>query len=160
MKGEKLKVDKRPSRRKFTDNPYRLESIVKKEIYIIKFTDNKGNKHSIQVDKKVFDLFDESEKYENAQFFEYYKYFNHKNININNIKNKSLIEDYVINKHTTEELKRALNSLPKIQKRRIVKYFFENKTYEEIGNEEGCSKMAIKYSIDIALQKLSKKFQK
>ncbi len=153
-------MDKRPSRRKFTDNPYRLESIVKKEIYIIKFTDNKGNKHSIQVDKKVFDLFDESEKYENAQFFEYYKYFNHKNININNIKNKSLIEDYVINKHTTEELKRALNSLPKIQKRRIVKYFFENKTYEEIGNEEGCSKMAIKYSIDIALQKLSKKFQK
>lgn len=153
-------MDKRPSRRKFMDNPYRLESIEKKEIYIIKFTDNKGNKHSIQVDKKVFNLFDESEKYENAKFFEYYKYFNHKNININNIKNKSSVEDFVLNKITTEKLKNLLNSLPEIQKRRIIKYFFENKTYEEIGNEEGCSKMAVKYSVDIALQKLSKKFQK
>ncbi|MBR3162121.1 MAG: hypothetical protein IKF19_05265 [Bacilli bacterium] len=152
-------MDKRPSRRKFKDNPYRLESIERKEIYIINFTDNKGIKHSIQVDKKIFDLFDESEKYENAKFFEYYKYYNHKNININNIRNKSSVEDHVLNKISIDELRKSLNFLPEIQKSRIIKYFFENKTYEEIGNEEGCSKMAVKYSIDIALQKLSKKFK-
>ena len=37
--------------------------------------------------------------------------------------------------------------------------FFENKTYEEIASEENCSKVAVKYSIDIALEKISKKIK-
>lgn len=33
-------------------------------------------------------------------------------------------------------------------------------TLEEIAREEKCSKVAIKYSIDIAIEKISKKFKK
>lgn len=32
-------------------------------------------------------------------------------------------------------------------------------TLEEIANEENCTKVAVKYSIDIALEKISKKFK-
>ena len=47
----------------------------------------------------------------------------------------------------------------KFKKRRLIKYYFYDKTYEEIANEEKCSKRAVKFSIDIALGKISKKFQ-
>ena len=139
-------MDKRPSRRKFKDNPYRLDSIEKKEIYIINFKDSKGQQHSIQVDKKVFDVFDEAERYENARFYEYAKYNCH-------------TEEEIINKFTILELKNAINVLPETQKRRLIKYFFDNKTYEQIAEEEQCTKMAIKFSIDIALEKISKKLK-
>lgn len=152
-------MDKRPSRRKFKDNPYRLDSIEKKEIYIINFKDSKGQQHSIQVDKKVFDVFDEAERYENARFYEYAKYNCHTDIKINNIKDKKLLEEEIINKFTILELKNAINVLPETQKRRLIKYFFDNKTYEQIAEEEQCTKMAIKFSIDIALEKISKKLK-
>lgn len=152
-------MDKRPIRRKFKDNPYRLDSIEKKEIYIINFKDGKGQSHSIQVDKKVFDVFDEEEKYENARFYEYAKYIEHSEIEINNIKDRKSLEDKVINKFTILELKNAIDNLPEIQRRRILKYFFENKTYEEIAKEEFCTKRAVKFSIDIALEKISKKLR-
>ena len=68
-------------------------------------------------------------------------------------------EDEVEYKLLSEDLKSAINKLNDIQKRRIQKYFFENKTYEEIASEENCSKVAVKYSIDIALEKISKKIK-
>jgi len=152
-------MDKRPVRRKFKDNPYRLDSIEKKEIYIINFIDSRGNHQSIQVDKKIFDVFDEEERYENAKYYEYAKHTEHLDIKINNIKDKKTVEDEIINKFTILELKNAISILPEIQRRRLIKYFFENKTYEEIAKEEGCSKVAIKYSIDISLEKISKKIK-
>lgn len=69
------------------------------------------------------------------------------------------VEDEVEYKLLSEDLKSAINKLNDIQKRRIQKYFFENKTYEEIASEENCSKVAVKYSIDIALEKISKKIK-
>ena len=58
-----------------------------------------------------------------------------------------------------EELKEIINSLPEIQKRRLKKYYFEDKTLELIAKEENCSKVAVKYTIDIALQKISEKIK-
>ena len=77
----------------------------------------------------------------------------HKSINVS-----ISVEDEVENKLLSEDLKSAINELNDIQKRRIQKYFFENKTYEEIASEENCTKRAVKFSIDIAIEKISKKF--
>ena len=49
--------------------------------------------------------------------------------------------------------------LPEIQKRRIIKYFFMDKTYEQIASEEKCTKIAVKYSIDRALEKIAQNFK-
>lgn len=151
-------VDKRPIRRKFRDNPYLLESIKEKNIYIIKFNDING-KHEVVVDKDIFDLFDKNEKYENARYFEYSKHLFHNEINYSQIKSNYSLEDEVINNLSLKELKYTIEMLPDIQKRRIKKYYFEEKTLEEIAMEEGCSKVAIKYSIDSALRKISKIFK-
>ena len=75
------------------------------------------------------------------------------------INNEQSIEEIVENKINKEQLIQVISTLPKIQKDRLIKYFFEGKTYEEIAIEEKCSKVAIKYSIDIALKKIYKNFK-
>ena len=59
-----------------------------------------------------------------------------------------------------EELKDIINSLPEIQKRRLKKYYFEDMTLEQIAKEENCTKRAVKFTIDIAIEKISKKIKK
>ena len=57
------------------------------------------------------------------------------------------------------ELKKYINELSDIQRRRLKKYYFEDKTFEQIAQEEGCTKRAVKFSIDIALEKISQNFK-
>ena len=52
----------------------------------------------------------------------------------------------------------AIGLLPEIQRRRVHLYFFEEYTYEEIAVMEGCTKRAVKFSIDLALQNLKEKY--
>ena len=150
-------MDKRPIRRKFKDNPYTLKSIAMDGIYVIEFKDVNGHQHSVQVAKEVFDVFDESEKFENARFFEYSKHIVHTDIEINNIRDDTSIEDKIIHKDTLLSLKKTIDELPTIQKRRLKKYYFEGKTFEKIAHEEGCTKRAAKFTVDIALEKILKK---
>ena len=51
----------------------------------------------------------------------------------------------------------AIDLLPEVQRRRVHLYFFEEYTYEEIAVMEGCTKRAVKFSVDPALQKLKEK---
>ena len=152
-------MDKRPIRRKFNDNPYILESLEKQEIYIVKFKDVKGSIHSVQVDKNVFDVFDLSEKYENSRIKEYSTKIVKSEFNIENIPSKTSIEKDFMKNITICDLRKNINELPEIQKRRLIRYFFKNKTFEEIAKEEGVNKSSIKRGIDWALEKISKNFK-
>ncbi|MDD2376371.1 MAG: sigma factor-like helix-turn-helix DNA-binding protein [Clostridia bacterium] len=55
-----------------------------------------------------------------------------------------------------DKLKFAIDSLCEIQKRRIKMYYFEDMTLEKIATIENCTKVAIKYSIDNAIENLKK----
>ena len=156
-------MDIRPKRYKEIDNPYTLESIEKDELYFIKFKDENGE-HLVTVTKEVFDVFDESEKQDNNMMVRNSRYIHKYELSDEALSNKMLnnqpsIEDKLISDFEIEELYEAINELSDIQKRRIRKYFFENKTFEEIAKEENCTKRAVKFTIDIALEKISKKFQ-
>lgn len=156
-------MDIRPKRYKEIDNPYTLESIEKDELYFIKFKDENGE-HLVTVTKEVFDVFDESEKQDNNTMVRNSRYIHKYELSDEALSNKMLnnqpsIEDKLISDFEIEELYEAINELSDIQKRRIRKYFFENKTFEEIAKEENCTKRAVKFTIDIALEKISKKFQ-
>lgn len=50
----------------------------------------------------------------------------------------------------------VLSRLSKIQRRRIVSYFFEGLTYKEIAAQEGTTDMAIIYSVRCGLKNLEK----
>ncbi|MBQ9024429.1 MAG: sigma-70 family RNA polymerase sigma factor [Bacilli bacterium] len=154
-------MDKLPKRRKLNDNPYTL--LIEDNKYYIIFKDNKNVLHKENVNKEVFDVFDESEKKDNSFLKEFSIHIEHSQLSDINLykrmKNKvDSIEEQILNNSFKKELKDIINQLPEIQKRRLIKYFFDNKTYEQIAKEEKCSKVAIKYSIDSAIKNFSKKF--
>ena len=66
----------------------------------------------------------------------------------------------MLEKLLVERLHRAIQKLPEIQKRRLILYFFDGMTYERIAKLEGCTKMPVKRSIDVALEKLKKELEK
>lgn len=154
-------MGQRPKRRKYKDNPYSLNYIEEKNIYLISFKDSYGRLQEVEVSRKIYEAFDRFELDDLSELNEYDNHIEHSEIYENNLvsrqKDKSqLLEDYIIQEFTFEELRNAINLLPEIQKRRIKKYYFEEKTQQQIANEENVDIRSIQYSLNIALKKLKK----
>ena len=66
------------------------------------------------------------------------------------------IEDAVVKKLEEERLYNAIEQLSEIQKRRLLKYYFEDKNYEQIAQEEGCSFQMVAKSVKSAIRNLKK----
>ena len=154
-------MDKMPKRRKSKDNPYILSKDEKNNIYLVSFVDGTNTYRSIKITKEVYQAMDCFERQDLKEMNEYDRHIEHSEIYENTleyrIKDKKIsLEENVIEELNSEKLRKAIEILPKKQKKRIKMYFIENKTYEEIGKIEGCTKVAAKYSIDIGLQKIKK----
>lgn len=70
------------------------------------------------------------------------------------------VEDIIIDMELSNSLRNAIANLPDIQRRRFILYYEFGFTYEKIAETEGCSIRAIKYSVDIAKEKIIKFFKK
>ncbi len=66
------------------------------------------------------------------------------------------VEETVSRQMEVEALHRAIAKLPDIQRRRLILYYFGEFTYQQIAEMEGCTKRAVKFSVDCALDKLKK----
>lgn len=157
-------MQKHLNRNKDKYNPYTLDVDVKNSTYIVEFKDVNNIIHKVEVSEKVYEAFDKFELEDISQIHKIRKHIERNEVYEETLFHKSIdvsisVEEQVENKILHEELKDAINELNDVQRRRIKKYFFENKTYEEIAIEENCSKVAVKYSIDIALEKISKKIK-
>lgn len=153
-----------PKRRKYKDNPYTLNYIEEKNIYTITFKDIKGHLNKVEVSEEVYRVFDKFELQDIKELNEYDRHIEHSEIFENNLESRALnkqipTDEIVENKINNEKLREAIQELPKIQRERLKKYYFENKTFEEIAKEEKCTKRAVKFSVDIAIEKISKKFK-
>ena len=156
-------MDKRPKRFKEFDNPYTLESIEKEELYFIKFRDELGE-HVVSVTKEVFDVFDESERYENNMMSKNSRHLHKYELSDEALSNRMInnqmsIEEMIINDIMKKKLHEAIEELPEKERIRVYKYYFQNKTLEQIANEEKVYKSTIKRSIDKSLEKISKKLK-
>lgn len=143
-------------------NPYTIE--IKEEKYYVSFKDGNNVLQEISITKEVYDAFDKFELEDISQIHKIRKHIEHNELYEETLYQRSVIdsisvEDEVSTNILNEELRQAINSLDEIQKRRIIKYYFYDKTYEEIAKEENCSKVAIKYSIDSAIKNISKKIK-
>ena len=67
------------------------------------------------------------------------------------------LEEDVSRRIELERLFDLIAVLPAMQRRRLILYFFGGYTYEKIAEMEGCTKRAVKFSVDIALKKLKEK---
>ena len=69
------------------------------------------------------------------------------------------VEESALQSMEYAQLHRAISELPEIQKRRLILCYFQGLTYEQIAEMEGCTKRAVKFSVDIAVEKLKKFFK-
>ena len=66
------------------------------------------------------------------------------------------MEDEIIKNSTFDELKKAIVLLPEVQKRRIKKYYFEDKTEQQIAEEENATQQSVHIILERALENLKK----
>ena len=69
------------------------------------------------------------------------------------------VDEAVFDSLRDEHLRQAIAELPETQRRRFVLYHEFGLTYEQIAEMEGCTKRAVKFSVDIAEEKIREKLK-
>ncbi len=150
-------MDENPKRIKKKDDPY----IIKKNgnNFIVSFKDALGILQEVKVTAEVYAAFDQFELDDKKEMNEFDRHIEHSEIYedslVKRAKEKTIsMEDEFIQKATFEELKRAIEMLPEPQKRRIKKYYFEDKNEQQIAEEENAKQPSICESLERARNNL------
>ena len=166
MDGRHPNNDKpRPKRRKAEDNPYTLSEMVDTASishYYISFIDGQGRNIRLEISKELFATFDRFELDDLSFLNEVDNHYEHSELteatlNARAFKHPESVEEVTIRRFQSEQLHRAISELPVIQKRRLILHFFRKMSYEQIAEMEGCTKRAVKFSVDIAIKKIREK---
>ena len=157
-------MEKHSKRNKSKDNPYTLSYNETASSYVVEFKDNKNIIHKVEISDEVYEAFDKFELEDISQIHKYRKHIEHNEVYEETLYHRAIndsisIEDEIEEKIMVEELKGIINSLPENQKRRLKKYYFDDMTLDQIAKEENCTKRAVKFTIDIAIEKISKKIK-
>ena len=150
-------MDRRPKRRKDKYNPYTLHK--ENERYYVSFIDSNNKFQKIEISQEVFESFNKFELEDVSQMNEYDRHLEHSEVDENTLYQKSVsseqpLEEYFDKAQDAENLHMAISKLPDVQKRRLKKYYFEDKTFEEISHEEGCTYQCVQRSVYRAVGKI------
>lgn len=160
----KNSIDPRPKRRRDKDNPYEIFTIgieTDAPKYYIRFKDGSRVEHYLEISKELFDLLDSFELDDLSFLNEWDRHLEQSEqteatLNSRAIHRRETVEEEAFRHIENEMLHRAIVTLPEVQRRRLTLYYFGNLTYQEIADLDGCSKVAVKYTIDKALAALKK----
>lgn len=152
----------RPKRRKKMDNPYNLK-IINNSYYIIFKSNNKDNK--VEVTKEIFELMDKFELDDLKELNEFDRHIEHFELTEYSLNNRMLIkqesiEDLIVRETLLDDLRKAINMLPEVQRRRIKLYYFDELTEKEIAKLENVSQKNISKSLTIAKNNLKEILKK
>lgn len=159
-----------PKRRKSKDNPYTLDYNDNEHIYTVSFMDNKQVIHNVEVSKKVFEAFDKFELEDISQLHKMDKHIDGRNIDNSDkadiilyhlgVPSTQTVDKQVEEKMFNEEIRNAINQLSDVQKRRIIMYYFDGLTQQQIADIEGTSLRAVQYTLNSAIEKLKEILKK
>lgn len=71
-----------------------------------------------------------------------------------NVSDVKSLEEYFDNAQDAENLHMVISKLPEVQKHRLNKYYFEEKTFDEIALEEDCTYQCVQRSVYRAVAKI------
>ena len=113
--------------------------------------------------QRVDELFDRFELEDISHLNVVSNYYEHSELTEGTLNQRAILptepmEEGVYRKILSDQLHTAISKLPAIQRRRLLLYYFGEFTYEQIAQMEGCTKRAVKFSVDIAIQKLKESF--
>ena len=154
-------MKERPKRRRKKDNPYILNYNDNSKIYTVSFKDVKGNIQIVEINKEIYDCLDKFELNDLSEMNEFDRHIEHSYIYENKINDRAFIktesvEDIVENKIISDKLKKAIDELSVIQRKRIKMYYFEGLSQKEIAEVEGVSVRAVQYTLNEAISELRK----
>jgi RNA polymerase sigma factor (sigma-70 family) len=154
--------EKRPKRRKDKYNPYTLSQ--NEDKHYISFRDGQGVLRELQITKELFEVLNRFELDDLSILNEWDRHIEHfeqteQSLNRRAFSKEESVEETVLRSIEYERLHRAISELPETQRRRLILYYFEGLTYEQIARMEGCTIMPVKRSIDSAIKKLKLLFK-
>lgn len=154
-------MKERPKRRRKKDNPYILNFNDNSKFYTVSFKDVKGNMQIVEISKDIYNCLDKFELNDLAEMNEYDRHIEHSYTYENKINDRAFIktesvEDIVENKIISDKLKKAIDELSVIQRKRIKMYYFEGLSQKEIAEVEGVSLRAVQYTLNEAISELRK----
>jgi RNA polymerase sigma-70 factor (ECF subfamily) len=147
-------------------NPYVLRTEIRKGItrYYVSFRDGQATLREIEVSREVYLVIDECRKHEKRQKNFFDRYIEHSELMDETLSRRAhtlpmSVEEELDRKEEADALRAAIGGLPEIQRRRFVLYHEAHLTYEQIAEVEGCTKRAVKFSVDIAEEKIREKLK-
>ena len=152
-----------PKRRKDKYNPYTIGTTEDGRHWLT-LSDGQGNRHHFEISAAVFALFDSFELDDLSYLNEVDRHYEQSELTEASLYDRAVnrpatVEESALQSMEYAQLHRAISVLPEIQKRRLILYYFQGLTFEQIAGMEGCTKRAVKFSVDIAVEKLKKFFK-
>ena len=131
--------------------------------YFVRFVDSAGENRQTQVSRPVYLEFERFVRQERNLRRWDERYLEYSTLTDEDLLNRAIhipksVEEAVIDSLTNQKLREAILALSQMQRRRFILYYEFGLTYEQIAVIEGCSKVAVKYSIDNAKANIQKKF--
>lgn len=153
-------MNNRPKRRKHRDNPYTLENLGNGK-YVVTFKDGTNKLKVVEISEKIFQTMNSFELDDISELNEFDRHIEHSEVFENNLNDRAMdkpisLEDEVIRKATFDELKKAINMLPEVHKRRIKMFYFDELSTKQIAEIEHCTSHSIRVSIRTAIEELKK----
>lgn len=151
----------RPKRRKSKDNPYTLIYNEIKNTYSVMFKDGENNTHLVEIKKEIFDAMDRFELDDLSEMNEYDNHIEHSELCEFTLERRRLhksesLEDLIIKKIANEVLYDSINKLNKKDRMRVIMYYFNDMTLQEIAKLENISHQAVSKSIKKSLIELKR----
>ena len=155
-------LDPRPKRRRDEESPYEIYTAgintTHPHFYLL-FKDSGGVKRWMEIDKTLFNAFNEFELDDLSFFNEVDRHYEQSEVtevslNKRAMKPQEPIEETVFQRIEVDKLHQAIAKLPEKQRRRLVLYYFGEFTYEQIAEMEGCTISPVKRSIEKAIENL------
>lgn len=155
--------EKRPKRLKSKDNPYTLH--VYENRYTVEFKDGLNVKQEIDIEEIVHSRMNKFELEDKSYMNKVTNHIEQSELTEEQLAQRVLvkpisIDEIILKEEQNKELRKAIDSLPKPQRGRIIKKFFYEMTFEEISKEEKVNIRTIQSSLNRAIKNLRKKLAK
>ena len=150
-----INTDPRPKRRKDKDNPYTIYSIGKDTAhprYFVEFYDGEGFHQCVEVTEEQFRDFEKNELADLSYLNECDRHLEKTHLSDTVIHHRSAepenpLQDIIEAAEDKERLHKAILMLSPVQQRRVLMYYFQDMTYEEIAYAEHCSIQSVDESL-------------
>lgn len=166
--GHSQNIDPRPKRRIDKDNPYKLFTVgasSQEPHYFIQFKDGSGIEHCLEIEKPLFEMFDQFELDDLSHMNEADRRYEHSDLTESTLNRRAFdevepLETTVLDRMESDELHSAILKLPEIQRRRLLLYYYGGLTHQQIADIEHCSQSAVAQTISLAIARLKNFFNR